>query len=155
MYAPPDHGSRNPIIEQDLYLWAEFVMHQDLSAVLRCHMAAFEHFGGVPREILYDRMKTAVLGEPDADQPVIYNAKLLACAAHDHFVPRACQPYRAKTKGKIERPFRYLRADFFMARSFVDLGDMNRQLQVWMQDTANPRRHGTTDRTVDEHFAEE
>lgn len=137
------------------YLWAEFVMHQDMSAVLRCHMAAFEHFGGVPREILYDRMKTAVLGEPDADQPVIYNAKLLACAAHDHFVPRACQPYRAKTKGKIERPFRYLRADFFMARSFVDLGDMNRQLQVWMQDTANPRRHGTTDRTVDEHFAEE
>ena len=137
------------------YLWAEFVMHQDLSAVLRCHMAAFEHFGGVPHEILYDRMKTAVLGEPDADQPVIYNGKLLGCADHYGFTPRACQAYRAKTKGKVERPFRYIRADFFMARSFVDLNDMNRQLRVWLYDTANVRRHGTTDRIVAEHFAEE
>ena len=137
------------------FLWAEFVMHQDLSAVLRCHMAAFEQFGGVPREILYDRMKTAVLGEPDADQPVIYNEKLLACADHYGFTPRACQAYRAKTKGKVERPFRYIRADFFMARSFVDLNDMNRQLRVWLHDTANARRHGTTDRIVAEHFAEE
>ena len=57
-------------------------------------MEAFEHFGGVPREILYDRMKTAVLGEPDADKPIIYNAKLLGCGAHYGFVPRACKPYR-------------------------------------------------------------
>lgn len=47
------------------YLWAQFVMHQDLGTVLRCHMQAFEHFGGAPPEILYGRMKIAVLGEPE------------------------------------------------------------------------------------------
>jgi len=120
------------VLGHSRYLWAEFVMHQDLPTVLRCHMQAFEHFGGVPREILYDRMKTAVLGEPELDKAIIYNAKLLACGAHYGFAPRACQPYRAKTKGKVERPFRYIRADFFMARSFVDLQDMNGQLRHWL-----------------------
>jgi transposase len=143
------------VLGSSRYLWAEFVLHQDLPTLLRCHMAAFEHFGGVPREILYDRMKTAVLGEPDAEQPVVYNAKLLSCAAHYHFTPRACRPYRAKTKGKVERPFRYIRADFYLARTFEDLEDMNRQLRAWLSEVANARRHGTTGRIVREHFAEE
>lgn len=143
------------VLGHSRYLWAQFVLHQDLPTVLRCHMEAFEHFGGVPREILYDRMKTAVLGEPDADQPIVYNAKLLACGQHYGFVPRACQPYRAQTKGKVERPYRYIRADFFLARRFADLEDMNRQLRHWLDTVANARRHGTTDRIVAEHFAQE
>ena len=118
-------------------------------------MEAFEHFGGVPREILYDRMKTAVLGEPDDDQPIVYNAKLLACGAHYGFAPRACKPYRAKTKGKVERPYRYIRDDFFLARRFANLEDLNRQLRAWLDTVANVRLHGTTDRVVAEHFADE
>lgn len=143
------------VLGHSRYLWAQFVLHQDLANVLRCHMEAFEHFGGVPREILYDRMKTAVLGELDADKPIVYNAKLLACAAHYGFVPRACQAYRAQTKGKVERPYRYIRADFFMARAFADLADMNAQLRQWLDAVANVRVHGTTDRVVAEHFAQE
>jgi transposase len=143
------------VLGHSRYLWAQYVLHQDLPTVLRCHMEAFEHFGGAPREILYDRMKTAVLGEPDADKPIIYNAKLLALGAHYGFVPRACQPYRAQTKGKVERPYRYIRADFFMARHFGDIEDMNRQLRHWLDTVANVRQHGTTDRIVAEHFTEE
>ena len=143
------------VLGHSRYLWAQYVLHQDLPTVLRCHMEAFEHFGGVPREILYDRMKTAVLGEPDADKPIIYNAKLLGCGAHYGFVPRACKPYRAQTKGKVERPYRYIRADFFMARRFHDIEDMNRQLRHWLDTVANARLHGTTDRIVAEHFAQE
>ena len=143
------------VLGHSRYLWAEFVLHQDLPTVLRCHMEAFEHFGGAPHEILYDRMKTAVLGEPDEDKPIVYNSKLLACGAHYGFVPRACQAYRAQTKGKVERPYRYIRADFFMARRFTDIEDMNRQLRHWLDTVANVRLHGTTDRIVAEHFAEE
>jgi transposase len=143
------------VLGHSRYIWAQFVLHQDLSNVLRCHMEAFEHFGGAPREILYDRMKTAVIGEPDADKPIIYNAKLLSCGAHYGFVPRACQAYRAKTKGKVERPYRYIRADFFMAREFADLADMNRQLREWLDTVANARVHGTTNRVVAGHFAQE
>jgi transposase len=84
-------------------IWARFVLHQDLQSVLRCHIAALEAIGGAPRTILYDRMKTAVIGE-DADRLVVYNRALLDLARHYGFQPRACRPYRAKTKGKVERP---------------------------------------------------
>nr|CAI47857.1 transposase [Achromobacter xylosoxidans A8] len=143
------------VLGHSRYLWGQFVLHQDLPTVLRCHMEAFAHFGGVPREILYDRMKTAVLGEDDSGEGIVYNAKLLACGTHYGFLPRACQAYRAKTKGKVERPYRYIRADFFMARSFEDIDDMNRQLRHWLDTVANVRCHGTTGRVVVEHFREE
>ena len=135
-------------------MWGRFVAHQDLQTVLRCHIAAFEALGGAPAEILYDRMKTAVLGEVD-DQGIAYNRKLLDLAAHYRFLPKACRPYRAKTKGKVERPFRYVREDFFLGRSFRNLDDLNGQFQHWLDTVANPRRHATTGRIVLEHFAEE
>jgi transposase len=135
-------------------MWARFVAQQDLATVLRCHVAAFEALGGVPEQILYDRMKTAVLGEVD-ERGIVYNDKLLALAAHYGFLPKACRPYRAKTKGKVERPFRYVREDFFLARSFRNLDDLNAQFSQWLDQVANRRLHGTTGRIVIEHFAEE
>ncbi len=135
-------------------IWARFVLHQDLHTVLRCHMAAFEALGGVPGEVLYDRMKTAVTGE-DSEGQVIYNPALLDFARHYGFHPRACRPYRAKTKGKVERPFRYIREDFFLAREVRNLDDLNAQLRDWLDTVANVRVHGTTGRVVAEAFAEE
>jgi transposase len=135
-------------------MWGRFVARQDLQTVLRCHIAAFDALGGVPAEILYDRMKTAVLGEVD-DQGIAYNRKLLDLAAHYRFLPKACRPYRAKTKGKVERPFRYVREDFFLGRSFRNLDDLNAQFRHWLDTVANPRRHATTSRIVLEHFVEE
>lgn len=88
------------VLGHSRYLWAQYVTHQDFATVLRCHAQAFEHFGGVPREILYDRMKTAVLGERYDGSHIVYNAKLLSCAKHYGFTPKACKAYRAKTKGK-------------------------------------------------------
>jgi transposase len=135
-------------------MWARFVARQDLATVLRCHIDAFEALGGVPAEILYDRMKTAVLGEVD-DRGIVYNAKLVDLAAHYGFLPGACKPYRAKTKGKVERPFRYVREDFFLGRLFRNLEDLNAQFGQWLETVANRRRHATTGRIVVEHFAEE
>lgn len=135
-------------------IWARFVVHQDLPAVLRCHASALEALGGVPREILYDRMKTAVIGEGEAGG-IVYNRSLVDLARHYGFHPKACQPYRAKTKGKVERPFRYIREDFFLARSFRNLDDLNAQLRHWLDTVANPRVHATTRRVVNEAFAEE
>jgi len=135
-------------------IWARFVAHQDLQTVLRCHMAAFAALSGVPREILYDRMKTAVIGEDDQAH-IVYNRALIDFARHYGFHPKACRPYRAKTKGKVERPFRYIREDFFLARSFRNLDDLNAQLAHWLATVANPRMHATTRRVVNEAFAEE
>jgi transposase len=136
------------------HIFARFVMHQDLQTLLRCHMQAFAAIGGVPIEILYDRMKTAVTGE-DHDGHIIYNGSLLTLARHYGFQPRACRPYRAKTKGKVERPFSYIRQDFFLARTFRNLEDLNAQLDDWLATVANVRMHGTTQRVVSEAFAAE
>lgn len=136
------------------FLFARYVLHQDLQTLLRCHMQAFEALDGVPIEILYDRMKTAVTGEDDQGH-IVYNASLLALAKHYRFQPRACRPYRAKTKGKVERPFRYIREDFFLGRSFRNMEDLNAQLIAWLDTVANVRVHGTTQRIVAEAFAEE
>ncbi len=135
-------------------IWARFVVHQDLAAVLRYHVAAFEALGGAPRELLYDRMKTAVTGEGD-DGGIVYNLALIDLARHYGFHPKACKAYRAKTKGKVERPFRYIRQDFFLARTFRNLEDLNTQLRHWLDMVANPRVHATTQRIVNEVFVEE
>lgn len=136
------------------FLWGRYCPNQKLAAVLRCHIDAFADLGGVPEEILYDRMKTAVIGA-DEDDAVAYNPSLVALANHYGYQPRACRPYRAKTKGKVERPYRYVRQDFFLARSFRNLDDLNAQFGAWLAEIANPRRHATTRRVVAEAFAEE
>lgn len=142
------------VLGHSRHIVARFGLHQDLQTLLRCHMAAFAAIGGVPIEILYDRMKTAVTGEDDQGH-IVYNRSLLALAKHYGFHPRACRPYRAKTKGKVERPFSYIRKDFFLARSFRNLDDLNAQLQAWLGSVANVRLHATTQRVVAEAFAAE
>jgi transposase len=142
------------VLGHSRWLWGRFCAGQDGHTVLRCHLEAFAALAGAPRVVLYDRMKTAVTGVDSDGQP-LYNPALVALLAHYGALPRACQAYRAKTKGKVERPFRYIRQDFFLARMFADLADLNRQFTAWLGDVANARTHATTGRVVAEHFAEE
>lgn len=88
------------VLGHSRWLWGRFCPNQTLETVMRCHIAAFDAMGGACAEVLYDRMKTAVIGE-DAAGVVTYNASLVALLAHYGSAPRACQPYRAKTKGKM------------------------------------------------------
>ncbi len=139
------------ILGHSRWLWGRFCATQDLHTVLRCHIGAFA-MGGAPSELLYDRMKTAVIGE-SAEGVVAYNPGLVGLLNHYGAVPRACRPYRAQTKGKVERPYRYIREDFFLARSFRDLDDLNAQFEAWRTTVAHARVHATTRRVVAEHFA--
>ncbi|WP_282611429.1 IS21 family transposase [Pelagibius sp. Alg239-R121] len=142
------------VLGHSRWLWGRFGGNQKLETVLRCHIAAFEACGGATGEVLYDRMKTAVLGE-DADGVVTYNPALVALLNYYGSAPRAYKAYRAKTKGKVERPYRYIRQDFFLGRSFRNMEDLNAQFDAWRQEIANPRVHATTNRVVNEAFAEE
>ena len=142
------------VLGSSRWLWGRFCASQNLQTVLRCHIAAFEAMAGVPSEILYDRMKTAVIGE-NAEGVITYNTSLVALLGHYGAAPRACKPYRAKTKGKVERPFRYIRQDFFLGRTFRNIDDLNAQFDRWRTEIANPRVHATTGRVIDEAFAEE
>jgi hypothetical protein len=133
-------------------LYVEFVPQQDLSTLLRCHLHAFEAFGGVPQRILYDNMKTVVL-ERDAER-VVFHPRLLDFALLAGFTPKACRPYRAQSKGRVERSIKYLR-DSFWPVSFTDLVDLNRQASAWVAGVANVRDHGTLKRRPIDLLADE
>lgn len=124
-------------------LWVRFGFQQDQLTVVGGLHQAFISFGGVPRTLLFDRMKTAVIGATPSGA-AIFNPEMLRFATHYGFRPRACHPYRAKTKGRVERAVSYLRQAFFYGRSFRDLTDVNAQCAAWLGEVANRRLHGTT-----------
>jgi transposase len=123
--------------------YLEFTISADAAWWLRCHVHAFRYFGGAPRVVLHDNLKTAVL-DRDADGTIRWNRRYLDFADYYGFAPRACRPYRAQTKGKVESGIRYVRGNFWPGLRFVDLADLNRQALDWLDFTANVRIHGTT-----------
>ena len=92
-------------------LMAEVALDQKLGTVLRMHEEAFRQFGGVPEEILYDRMKTVWM-ELDERGEIVWNPVFLDFARYWGFTPRLCRPYRAQTKGKVESGVKYVRRNF-------------------------------------------
>ena len=115
--------------------------------------SAFTRFGGVPSELLFDQMRAVVLSDGRVGGgELVLNGEFLRFAAHWGFHPRACRPYRAKTKGKVERPIRYIRDSFFYGRAFASDEDLNAQASRWVEKTANVRQHGTTGERPTERF---
>jgi transposase len=123
--------------------YLEFTISADAAWWLRCHVHAFRYFGGVPRVVLHDNLKTAVL-ERGAEGTIRWNPRYLDFGDYYGFAPQACRPYRAQTKGKVESGIRYVRGNFWPGLRFVDLADLNRQALDWLDLTANVRVHGTT-----------
>ncbi len=116
---------------------------------------SFEYFGGVTETILVDNQKCAVLDHP-ARGGVRFNQRFLDLAAHYGFVPRACKPYRARTKGKDERMVGYIKGNFFVRyRSFESWAHLNQLAEQWLAEEADPRIHGTLKEVVIERFEQE
>jgi hypothetical protein len=106
--------------------------------LLACHQQAFTYLGGWPQEVLYDNMKQVKLG------PGRWNEAFVDFARHFGFTPKTCQPYRPRTKGKVERMVEYVKDNFLLGRTFTDLDDLNGQGRIWLDQTANVRVHATT-----------
>lgn len=124
----------------------KFYPRQTMTTVVSGLEEAFASFGGVPRELLFDQMKAVILDDQRADGGrLLENPEFLRFAAHWGFRIRACRPYRAKTKGKVERPIRYVRGNFFYGREFIGDADLDDQRQRWLDGVANARTHRTTD----------
>jgi transposase len=132
------------------YTFARFTTSMDETALQRQHHAAFVDFGGVPAEILYDNMKTVTTGR-DGDGEPIWHRSFADFAGRYGFAPKCARPYRAKTKGKVERTIGFIRRSFLTGRTFTDVGDANSQLSTWLAEV-NTRRHGTHEELVHERF---
>jgi transposase len=116
---------------------------------------SFAYFGGVTQEVLVDNQKAAVLSHK-SDGSVQFNQRFLDLADHYGFTPRACRPYRARTKGKDERMVGYLKHHFFVRyRAFSSWTHLNQQLEDWLASEADQRRHGTLKEIVAERFTRE
>jgi transposase len=116
---------------------------------------SFEYFGGVAAEVLVDNQKCAVLDHPQGGQPR-FNERFLDLALLYGFTPRACKPYRARTKGKDERMVGYVKGNFFVRyRSFESWAHLNQLAVQWLAEEADPRIHGTVKEVVADRFARE
>ena len=133
--------------------FVEYVTDERIETLVGCHVRAFEFFRGVPLEVLYDNVKTVVI-ERDAYGPGVhrFHSSLWDVAKHYNFQPRLCRPYRAKTKGKVERFNRYLRYSFHVplitrlrqAGLKLDRETANVEVSRWLREVANVRTHGET-----------
>ena len=131
-------------------MMSEATLDQKLGTLLRMHEEAFRQLGGVPEEILYDRMKTVWL-ETDERGEIVWHPVFLDFARYWGFTPRLCRPYRAQTKGKVESGIKYVRRNFLcglQGREPGGLSDLNAQLRAWVWEVANQRVHGTTHELV-------
>jgi transposase len=134
-------------------LWCRFYPRQDMRTLVDGLEDAFRYFGGVPRELLFDQMKAVITRDLRLEGgALIRNLEFLRFAHHWSFTPRACRPYRAQTKGKVERPVRYLRSNFVYGRTFLHDADLETQRQQWLEQVANVRVHGTTGERPRERF---
>src|SRR5574339_160009 len=116
---------------------------------------SFEWFGGVPGEVLVDNQKAAVL-DHHVGGPARFHPRFVDLACHYGFVPRACRPARAQTKGKDERMIGYVKHHFFVRyRNFESWAHLNQLAEEWLREEADPRCHGTVQEIVAERFTRE
>jgi transposase len=141
--------------------YVQFTVGEDSQTLCTCLREALVFFGGVPEHVLFDNPKTVVI-ERDfyGEGQHRYNRELLTLAEEFGFRPRLCRPYRAKTKGKVERFNGYLKGSFLvpLAATLKQSGlafdhiAANAHIGPWLQSVANARIHGTTQEIPNERL---
>jgi len=126
---------------------------QKVETFINCHINAFTYFGGVPKYVKIDNLKSAVL-EANFYEP-IFQVMYKKFADYYGFDPIACRPYKPNDKGKIESGIKYVKNNFFLGRTFLNEDDLNRRLRYWLDNTCNKRIHGTTKKVPVELFLKE
>lgn len=144
--------------------FVKFTAREDAATLCACLREAFDYFGGVPEQVLFDNTKAVVI-ERDAYGAGLHrwNHELLQLAEECGFAPRLCRPYRARTKGKVERFNGYLKGSFVVplaasveaAGLKLDAGTANVHVRRWLDEVANQRVHGTTGAVPARRLAEE
>src|SRR5487761_160618 len=135
-------------------LWLEFFFDQSLENFLLGHVHAFHDWGGAPRSLETDNLRSVVLER--RGEAIHFHPRFLELSAHYHFAPRPCNPRAGWEKGRVERTIQYVRHSFFAARPFTTLEDFNRQALDWRNQVAHQRPWpGDDSRSVAQVFEEE
>ena len=146
------------------YSFVWFTEDEKFNTLIDCHERFFDAIGGVPQTILFDNMKTVMI-DRNAYGPGEhrFHSGFREFAKHHGFSPRMCAPYRAQTKGKVERFIRYLKDSFVWPLEsrlrgqglVLDAITANAHVGTWLRDVANVRLHAETKSRPDERFVDE
>ena len=128
--------------------------HERQSAWFDGMEEAFRHFGGVAQEVLLDNARALVTSHDLQTREVVFNDRLHAFARYWSFRPRACAPYRARTKGKDERGVGYVKRNAIAGHAFDSWAALEAHLAWWMREVADVRDHGTTGEAPIERFGQ-
>src|ERR1019366_2238228 len=118
-------------------IFIDFSLDQRLETFLAMHRRALDFFGGIPKHILYDNLKSVVLHH--VGQTVQFNPRFLDFAGHYLFETRAAPVRYPEAKGRVESSIKYIRHSFFYGRTFASLADLRDQARSWRDQTANDR----------------
>src|SRR6266704_2866799 len=125
------------VLSYSRHLFLRFYLGAAMNYFIRGHVEAFAWYNSVPRVVLYDNLKSAVLER--VGEAIRFHPTLLELAAHYRFQPRPVAVARGNEKGRVERAIRFAREAFFAARRFRDLDDLNAQALTWCQGEAAER----------------
>ena len=134
-------------------MYIEFIDRCTLANFLKCHQKAFEYFGGIPCEILYDNMKNVVIKKMVG--LIQWNQSFWAFCLHYGFKPLTTPAYSPWAKGKVERPIGYVRERFWRGYQYTDFKYANKDIGEWLKEVADDRIHGTTHEKVSLRFEKE
>lgn len=125
-------------------MYAQAFSHERQTAWFQGIEGAFYHFGGVPKEVLLDNPKSLVSHHNSLTREVKFNERFHTFASYWKFKPRACAPYRARTKGKDESGVKYLKRNCIAGRTFQSWEELEKHLTWWLREVSDTRIHGTT-----------
>lgn len=133
-------------------IYTEFIEKCDMPSFLDCHIHAFEYFKGLPNQILYDRMKNVYIAKLAGKHK--FNSTLMGFAFHYGFTPKVAPAYAAWVKGKVERPYTFIREGFWRGYGYVNTARANKDLWTWII-KKDERIHGTTHEKISARFERE
>ncbi len=135
-------------------IYLEFILSEKLEHFLMGHCNAFKFFGGMPKEIMVDNCKAAILEHPRYND-VVVNPRYLDLANHYGFKIKACGVRKPYQKGRVESNIGYIKSNFLNGLTLSSLAAVNTQAKTWLKTIANVRIHGQTKRMPIELFADE
>ncbi|MBW8308736.1 MAG: IS21 family transposase [Candidatus Paracaedibacteraceae bacterium] len=136
-------------------LYVKAFLDEKFANLVSGHEAAFQWFGGLTREILYDNAKTMITIHNPQTGELLLNSAFKDFTEHYGFEARFCRPYRPQTKGKIESGVKYVKRNFLPGRRFKNLTHLNCEIEKWIVEVADERLHGTTHQRPSQRFCEE
>lgn len=134
-------------------MYLEFTLAETMEHFLSCHQHAFEYLDGVVRQVWVDNCKVAVLSRGEGS--VVFNPRYLDFANHYGFQIRACGVGQPQEKGRVENGVAYVKKNFLNGLELSDFKSINPAARSWLDEVANVRVHGQTQKAPQELFAQE